>query len=249
MHIDINCDLGEGSDISSCGRDASIMPFISRCNIACGGHAGSPEIMRLSIANALQHQLQIGAHPGYPDRVNFGRKSIKLSRNELLDSLQDQIGLLRTFIAEAGAELDHIKLHGALYNDAESNEELAEQILIFFAQEYPNMKIVGLANGAMEAVGKKFNTAFIREGFMDRRYLSKKKLAPRALPGSVITDPKSCLDQALALARGETFSGYRGAPIQLSVDTICLHGDTPTAPIIAKQLMRHLRKNGLTIHS
>lgn len=249
MHIDINCDLGEGNDISSCDRDASIMPFISRCNIACGGHAGSPEIMRLSIANALQHQLRIGAHPGYPDRGHFGRKSIKIPKSQLLDSLQYQIGLLQEAITEAGAELDHIKLHGALYNDAESNEALAEQILIVFAQEYPNMKIVGLANGTMETVAKNLKSVFIREGFMDRRYLSKQKLVPRTRPGSVITDLKSCLDQALALARGEKFSDYRGAPIQLSVDTICLHGDTPDAPIIAEQLMRHLRNNGLSIRS
>ncbi|MFA0810525.1 5-oxoprolinase subunit PxpA [Microbulbifer epialgicus] len=247
MEIDINCDLGEGSDLASCKRDAQIMPFISRCNIACGGHAGNPDIIRRSIENALQNNLKIGAHPSYPDRENFGRKSIEIPKNLLLDTLHKQVGLLEGLADEAGITLDHFKLHGALYNDAEADRKLAKQIIELFSQEYPTLKIVGLANGAMEAASAELGKQFIREGFMDRLYLNRQQLTPRTLPGSVITDLDRCLAQALALAKGGSFNSYYGKVLQFSVDTICLHGDTPEAPKIAERLFNYFQFSGLSL--
>ncbi|GAA5446021.1 5-oxoprolinase subunit A 3 [Microbulbifer sp. NBRC 101763] len=249
MHIDINCDLGEGVDLASCEKDAQLMPFISRCNIACGAHAGSLEIMRLSVINARKHQLQVGAHPSYPDRENFGRKSIKISINQLLDSLYEQLELLQGLTQEVGAHLDHIKLHGALYNDAEADIVLARKITSLLNEEYPSLKIIGLANGAMEVIAKEKGRIFYREGFMDRQYLTPDKLAPRSLPGSVLSNVDLCLERAVALAKGKKFASYHGTPLKFSVDTICLHGDNPQAVNIAQRLINHLHHHGLSIGS
>lgn len=225
------------------------MPFISRCNIACGAHAGSPEIMRLSIINARKHQLKVGAHPSYPDRETFGRKSIQIPLNQLLNSLHEQLELLQGFAQEAGTHLDHIKLHGALYNDTEADIVLARKIISFLVEEYPSLKIIGLANGAMEAIAREKGRIFYREGFMDRQYLTPDKLAPRSLPGSVLNDVDCCLERAIALAKGKRFTSYHGTPLEFSVDTICLHGDNPEALIIAQRLINHLRYHGLNIDS
>ncbi|GAB2894498.1 5-oxoprolinase subunit PxpA [Microbulbifer echini] len=249
MKIDINCDLGEGDDLHSCHKDARIMPFISRCNIACGGHAGSPEIMARSIENALLNNLKIGAHPSYPDRDNFGRKSLPISQMELLDSLFWQVNQLHEIARKFDTKLDHIKLHGALYNDAETNRYLAEGIITLLSREYPLLKIIGLANGAMEAIATEKNRLFYREGFIDRQYLNTGQLVPRSLPDSVLHDIDSCLERAVALARGSRFTSYHGTPLQFSVDTICLHGDNPEAVNIAQRLASYLQLHGLSIHS
>ncbi|WP_226648812.1 5-oxoprolinase subunit PxpA [Microbulbifer variabilis] len=249
MEIDINCDLGEGFDLTSCERDAQIMPFISRCNIACGGHAGNLDIMRRSIHNAQQHNLKIGAHPSYPDRENFGRKSVTISQNQLIDSLYTQLEQLQVLANEAGTQLDHLKLHGALYNDAEADQLIARRIIALLSQEYPSLKIIGLANGAMEAASAENNRIFYREGFMDRQYLNEEKLAPRDLPGSVLNNIDHCLERAVALAKGTGITSYHGRQLKFSVDTICLHSDSPAAVHIAEKLVNHLQLHGLSIHS
>ncbi|MFC6634536.1 5-oxoprolinase subunit PxpA [Microbulbifer taiwanensis] len=248
MHkIDINCDLGEGRTAIDCERDAQIMPYISRCNIACGGHAGNDITMRLSLANAQKDRLIIGAHPGYPDPENFGRRSLPMEAGQLLESIDQQVMKLQSFAADTGASLDHIKLHGALYNDAESDRDLAEQITEHIIANYSSLKIMGLANGEMEAAASKRGHPFIREGFMDRRYLNDRQLAPRTLDGSVITDLAPCLEQALCLAKGLPFVSYYGNPLQFSVDSICLHGDNPNAPAIAQQLLQHMKRHGVAV--
>jgi len=245
--IDINCDLGEGVSAADCDRDARIMPYISRCNIACGGHAGDPFTMERSLANARKNQLIAGAHPGYPDPQNFGRLSLVMDTDRLLESIGAQVNNLRRVAEGAGVELDHIKLHGALYNDAEADAGLAERLTEFVASDFPALKIMGLANAEMEAAARRRGHPFIREGFMDRRYLNDHQLAPRSLAGSVIADLDLCLEQALRLARGLPFESYDGEPLQFSVDSICLHGDNPNAPGIAQRLLQYLQAQGVQV--
>jgi len=245
--IDINCDLGEGCSRADCLRDARLMPFISRCNIACGGHAGNATTMALSLENARTHQIIAGAHPGYPDRSNFGRTSLVISHDELVASLHRQVSELHSIAAEQEVRLEHLKLHGALYNDVEASDELAEIITRFIHEEFPHLKILGLANAAMERAAIKFGQPFLREGFMDRRYLSHYRLAPRTMQGSVIEQFGDCLEQVLALARGTPFVSVRGEPLKFSVDSICLHGDTPGAEKIARELHRQLQQSGLVV--
>jgi len=246
-HIDINCDLGEGVSIEDCVRDAALMPFISRCNIACGGHAGNDTTMAQSVANALKFTLAIGAHPGYPDRENFGRKSLTISRQKLLKSISEQVESLSAAAARAGAKLDHIKLHGALYNDAESDPSLAAAIVTMIRDNYPHLKILCLANAAMECAALDTGHPFLREGFMDRRYQNDHQLAPRSQQGAVIEDFSECLQQTMSLIRGGRFTSVSGKPLSFTVDSICLHGDNPQAAQIASRLHQALQEAGIRI--
>ena len=247
--IDINCDLGEGQSASDCQRDARIMHYISRCNIACGGHAGNANTMALSLENARKHSLKVGAHPGYPDQENFGRISLPMTNAQLLTALHEQITGLQRLAFEQGVELDHLKLHGALYNDAEANDELATAIVQFIRDEFPQLRILGLANAAMEKAAASLAHPFLREGFMDRRYLHQARLAPRSMPGSVIESFDDCLTQVLALTRGTPFPSIEGSALTFSVDSICLHGDTAGAEEIARKLHTQLAQCGITVAS
>lgn len=245
--IDINCDLGEGSSEADCAHDARLMQFISRCNIACGGHAGDTTTMTLSLRNAREAGIATGAHPGYPDRKNFGRVSMELTRDHLLSSVREQIQALQKLAATEQVTLSHIKLHGALYNDAEASDELAEDLVQLIAREFPDLKILALANAALERAAKKFRHPVLREGFMDRRYLNDHQLSPRAMSGAVIEDFEQCLQQVLALATGQPFSSVENKPLQFSVDSICLHGDNPQAVSIAEKLEQSLLRAGIRI--
>ena len=152
--IDINCDLGEGSTLADGENDALLMPYLSSCNIACGGHAGNSETIDYAIKHALRHQLKIGAHPGYPDPDNFGRDSLGLSTNEAVESLRQQLDLFLGVVNQNNTSLNHIKLHGALYNDVEINIELADVIADYFFEAFPEIKLNGLAQGQFQQVCK-----------------------------------------------------------------------------------------------
>ena len=247
--VDINCDLGEGNTAADCTRDALLMPFISRCNIACGGHAGNDDTMALSIDNAMANGLAIGAHPSYPDRDNFGRHSLAIARPQLLDAVAAQIERLSTIAAHRHATLDHIKLHGALYNDAEADPALAISLLEMLKSRFPTLKILGLANAATEQAAHTVGMPFLREGFMDRRYLNNHQLSPRSMQGAVIDDFTQCLQQTLALIRGETFLSIHGEPLRFTADSICLHGDNIHAPEIATRLHRALQRAGVDVRA
>ncbi|WP_043320827.1 5-oxoprolinase subunit PxpA [Microbulbifer sp. HZ11] len=242
--VDINCDLGEGEDQLHCARDAHIMRYISRCNIACGGHAGNAETMRLSLINARRHQIAAGAHPGYPDRKNFGRISLKMPRQALLASVQEQIQALQSQAREEQFALTHIKLHGALYNDAETDDTLADDLVRMFSRAFPTLNILALANAAVERAAHRHGYPVLREGFMDRRYLNDHQLSPRSMPEAVIEDFDQCLEQALALTAGTTFPSIDKKPLRFTVDSICLHGDNPHAELIAQNLQQALQRAG-----
>lgn len=245
--IDINCDLGEGVSKTDCDKDAKLMPFISRCNIACGGHAGNLETMRESLINAQENNLKIGAHPGYPDKENFGRTSLKLDFKQLSESLVNQVQQLIKVANSLSITLDHIKCHGALYNDAESNSLLSKQLVILFKTHFPNLKVMGLAGGEMEKSSHELNHHFLREGFMDRAYQSNGKLVPRTKPNSVFNNPTNVVIQACKLASGEPLQTSENQLLELSVDSICLHGDNPQALLIAKEVNHAISQIGIEI--
>ncbi|MCA0902144.1 5-oxoprolinase subunit PxpA [Microbulbifer agarilyticus] len=247
MNIDINCDLGEGSTAEDCARDALLMPYISRCNIACGGHAGNQETMAISLINAAKHQLTIGAHPGYPDPENFGRKSLQISERELVESVTAQIQALTDLANQQRVVLGHVKLHGALYNDAEANPELARLMTELIHRDFPDLYILGLANGALETAAKVLAHPFIREGFMDRRYLNKQRLSPRSMPGAVIEDFDHCIQQTLGLIRGDGFPSIDDNELIFTADSICLHGDNPNAVQIAEKLVEALQREHIRV--
>lgn len=247
LTIDINCDLGEGSTLQDCDNDALLMPYISSCNIACCGHAGNAETVDASIKNALLHDLKIGAHPSYPDQVNFGRDSLNLSTADVVTSLKEQLDLFVNILNDNNATLHHIKLHGALYNDVEKNLELANAIVDFFVESFSTISIYGLAQGSFQTVCENKKLNFVPEGFIDRRYETEVSLLSRSEPGAVITEDNQCIQQAIAFAKGQPIVSSTGALISPKVETICLHGDNENALSIAKSLHQEFENNGISV--
>lgn len=246
---DINCDLGEDTSVHALAIDAKIMHFISRCNIACGGHAGDLNSMQVSLQNAQQAGIKVGAHPGYADKHHFGRKSLwpGISLYQLLESIEQQISTLCQVAGQCSMTLDHIKLHGALYNDAERDIVLANAIVERVQQAHPSLAILGLANGAMQRACATAKHTFLREGFMDRAYLSTGQLVSRHLPGAIHCEEEEVVTQLLQLVEGGPLRCYDDAELVIQVDSICLHGDHPNALGVAQRIFTELKRRAIAI--
>jgi UPF0271 protein len=256
--VDINCDLGEGTSIDDCLQDALLMPFISRCNIACGGHAGNTLTMQKTLENADKYGVLCGAHPGYPDPDNFGRVSLNINIEDLLTSVLTQITQLQVIANSNQQRLTHIKLHGALYNDAENSAELANALCAEFAKHYPNLGVIGLSGGEMQTAAMQHQLRFLKEGFMDRAYLQTGHLVPRSVEGSVYTQTQTCIEQVFAMlnqlpiktltiSNAPTQSKSKTQSVLIKADTICLHGDSSMALALAQNLQQKLSQKGYKI--
>ncbi|ACV25982.1 5-oxoprolinase subunit PxpA [Kangiella koreensis] len=245
--IDINCDLGESINPQQWEADSHLMPYISSCNIACGGHAGNQESIKVTIANAIHNQLKIGAHPSYPDKDNFGRVTMKISEQELRQTLRQQIEAIAEECQRQNTDLHHIKPHGALYNDSTANKELAYIIADEVKNFNANIKLMGLAQSNLFTVAQELSLNFLHEGFMDRNYHANTHLVPRGHTQAMHKSLEESLSQALKLAKGEAISSIEGIPLTLKVDTICLHGDNPNAKDIAQRLYQLLREHDIEI--
>jgi len=228
--IDLNADLGEGDPY-----DVALLEIVSSCNVACGGHAGDVETMRATVRSAVENGVSIGAHPSYPDREGFGRRSRYLSGEALLTSLIDQIESLHSVVLEAGAALTHIKPHGALYNDAVNDRELADLIARAISATVPDAAFVGLPESELEAAALAHKRVFVAEGFIDRAYQANGQLVPRSEPGAVHKSLELVLPQAVSLVG--------------KVDTLCIHGDTPGAAEVAAAVRQELEKQGVDIRA
>ena len=224
--IDLNCDMGELPDTA---LEEALMPYITSANIACGAHAGDEGAMEHTLRLALRWNVKTGAHPGYPDRANFGRIELPLTAEEIAQTVYEQIRTLAAIARRLGAELTHVKPHGALYNVAATNREVAAAIGRGTARWNRQAVLVGLAGAAMLDVWREMGFTTAAEGFADRRYEADGSLRSRKLPDALLTDPEEAARQALRLARG-------GA-----VQTICIHSDTPGAVRIAAAVAAKLR--------
>lgn len=224
IEIDVNADLGEGQD----AYDKALLGMISSANIACGGHAGDESTMRRVVQAALEHGVRIGAHPSYPDRQNFGRASMMIDLLNLKESLVEQIQSLIEVASSKGTSVEYIKPHGALYNDAAASDEIAS--LIFDLAERFSLRVMALEGSPMAMTHP---DRVIREGFVDRGYREGSGLIPRDEPGALITDPEAAAAQALRLAP--------------NVDSLCVHSDTPNAPMILRAAREALIREGYTI--
>ncbi|RDX38184.1 5-oxoprolinase subunit PxpA [Kangiella sp. HD9-110m-PIT-SAG07] len=245
--IDINCDLGESIESDDWARDAEIMPYISSCNIACGGHAGNEGSIRVSVQNAKAHNLAVGAHPSYPDKENFGRQSIQLSEKALRSTLKEQIQNVQSECRQQSVALHHIKPHGALYNDAATDLALAKVIAEEIASISDSLKLMGLAESAMLDAANAIGIDFIHEGFMDRNYQKNKTLVPRTETHALHSKLEDSLEQALRFAQNRPITLLSGEKLSLTVDSICLHGDNPDALIIAQKLQQLLHHHNINI--
>jgi UPF0271 protein len=245
--IDLNCDCGESFGPWAMGDDAGVLPYVTSANIACGGHAGDPTVMRRTVRLCRELGVAIGAHPGYPDMQGFGRRSLPLSLAEVENSVLAQIGALHAITRAEGLELRHVKAHGALYNDAARNPALAAAIARAVAAFSRDLVLVGLAGSALIAAGIEAGLPVAREAFADRTYEPDGSLRNRAYPDALITDPAQNLAQAVAIALHGQVTSVTGTVINVQAETLCIHGDTPGAAVRAAALRRGLEAAGVTV--
>jgi 5-oxoprolinase (ATP-hydrolysing) subunit A len=244
-HIDLNCDMGESYGRWTLGADEAVMPFITSANVACGFHGGDPHVMRKTVALALEHKVAVGAHPGLPDLVGFGRRRMDVSRAEVRDYICYQTGALREYLRASGEELQHVKPHGVLYNMMEADEELAAAAAD--AAMASGLILMTLASGKYDATCRKMGARVASEGFADRTYNVDGTLTSRTIPGSVITDPAQAAAQAVKMAMGGKVTTMDGVEIDISVQTICCHGDTPGADRNVRAVREALEKAGCQV--
>ena len=235
-HIDINCDLGEIDPTLNLER--KIMPLIGRCNIAAGGHAGNRATMRETIFLALNHGVDIGAHPSFPDKENFGRVKLDLSDEALMSSLEDQISIFLDEVENCGATIDHIKAHGALYHYLNENERAAKQYLTLISKIIPEVKLMVPAYSVISKLSQDFPMELIFEAFADRRYRPDQRLQSRKIEGAVIHDPRQVVEQVDSLVKQGGVM-VNGNFIKLKANSICVHSDTENAIEIIQAINQH----------
>jgi 5-oxoprolinase (ATP-hydrolysing) subunit A len=250
--IDINCDMGESFGAYRIGMDGDVIPYISSANIACGFHAGDPRVMNRTVKLAAQNGVAVGAHPGYPDLAGFGRRNLECTLEEVRDDVIYQVAALKGFCALHGVRMQHVKPHGALYNTCVGNEPLSRAVAEAIASVDRSLIWVALAGAQAELARRIADAAGIRvvfEAFPDRAYTPDGKLAPRKLPGAVITDPEKAAEQALRMAREGRVIAIDGTAIEMEVQTLCVHGDNPSALHHVRMIRQALEAAGLQIAS
>ncbi|MDI3319587.1 5-oxoprolinase subunit PxpA [Pinibacter soli] len=243
MHsVDINCDMGEGFE-----NDEALMPYVTSANIACGFHAGDTDTMKRTIALALKHEVAIGAHPGFPDRENFGRKNMDMTPDEVYDMVLYQVDLLSKIALEEGAKVTHVKPHGALYNMAAKDALLAKAIARAVGSVDSKLALFGLSGSDLIQEGKNVSLQTVNEAFTDRTYLDDGSLSPRSEKNALIEDKDVSLNQAIQLVLKQTVRSISGKTIPLVADTICLHGDGENAVVFAKNIYRGLKAHNIVL--
>ena len=245
--VDLNCDMGELPDAIADGSQEALMPWLTSVNVACGGHAGDEETMKATIEQALRWKLAIGAHPGYPDRPNFGRVELKLSAQEIAQFVFEQVQALAEVAAKCGGCIVHVKPHGALYNQAAHDRELAAAFAGGVARWNRDVVLVGLAGAPMLDVFQEAGFAVAAEAFADRRYRPDGTLRSRKLDDALICDPDEASRQALSIVERGTVIASDGSELAVNAQTLCIHGDNPGAVRIAKAVALTLRQAGVTL--
>lgn len=239
--IDINSDVGEGI-----GNEAVLLPLVSSCNIACGAHAGDDTTIQEVIHLASIHNVKIGAHPSYPDRANFGRKILDIPKNELTQSLYDQIWKVKTFAERQHQKMHHIKPHGALYNHAAVNKEIAQLIVDVVCDIDDTLRVYVPYNSVIRNIAKsKIRTCI--EGFADRSYTDDYTLVARSNPSALIKDPKKVIQHVLTMIKEQKVYTITGKKIPFALDTLCVHGDTSTAIEILEALHIEFKKHQIKV--
>lgn len=247
MRMDLNVDCGESFGVWTLGDDAAVLRHVTSANIACGAHAGDPSVMRRTLRLCRELGVIAGAHPGYPDLQGFGRRALPLSPDEIANSVLAQLGALDALARAEGVRLAHVKPHGALYNRAAGDREIADAIAGAVAAFDRRLILVGLAGSQMIEAGQAAGLRVAREAFVDRAYEADGSLRARHLPGALIEDVARGVAQALSIAlRGEVTS-WDGACVWLEADTLCVHGDTPGAAARAEQLRHALEQGGVVV--
>jgi UPF0271 protein len=241
LRADINCDLGEG------GRDADVMPHITSASIACGGHTGDDRTMREALLLAAAHGVAAGAHPSYPDRDGFGRRSMGLTPREILEAVTAQLEAIRTAARAVGVPLAHVKPHGALYNDGAADAAVARAIVRAVADIDPNLRFFGLSGSHLLTEAERAGLRAVSEVFADRSYEADGTLTPRTNARAVIEDPEEAALRTVRMVAARAVRTRPGSDVAVSVGTICVHGDNPNAAAIARAVRAALLDEGVHV--
>lgn len=240
--VDLNCDMGEGM-----ANDAELMNYVSSVNIACGYHAGDAETMKQTAELALKKGLAIGAHPGYADKENFGRTAMSQPLDEVAAIVTDQLHALREICDSLGARLNHVKPHGALYNQSAKDRELAHTIAEAVKAIDPGLVFYGLSRSVMIDEAERIGLATASEVFADRTYTSDGSLTPRSQPNALIQSTDNAISQVLQMVRDGSVTSIGGQTIPLTAETICIHGDGEHALAFARAIRQALEENEIAI--
>ncbi|MFB5677401.1 LamB/YcsF family protein [Paenibacillus terreus] len=245
--VDLNCDLGESFGSYKLGMDEEILPYVTSVNIACGFHAGDPSVMRRTVQLALAAGTAIGAHPGLPDLIGFGRRNMDISTQDAHDMVVYQIGALDAFVRAEGGTLQHVKPHGALYNMAAKRKDLSEAIAQAVYKVNPELILFGLSGSELIRAGEAIGLQTAREVFADRTYEQDGSLTPRSQPDALIKDHDQAISQVMRMIREGVVRSREGQEIRIQADTVCIHGDGPQALEFARQIRKSCEEAGIEL--
>jgi UPF0271 protein len=252
IQIDMNSDVGESFGAYKLGLDEEVIPHITSANIVCGFHAGDPSVMRKTVALARHYGAEVGAHPGYPDLMGFGRRNVDATLEEIQDYMLYQTGALQAFAQSQGLRLQHVKAHGSLYNMAVANPKIWEAMAEAMANADRDMILVVLASSKRESlleIGKRHGIRIAFEAFPDRAYNRDGSLVSRREKGAVIHDHEIVAKRALKMALEGRVIAVDGTEIELKADTLCVHGDNPAAVEMVKKIRQELKDANVTVLS
>ena len=245
--IDLNCDLGESYGAYHLGMDEEIIPLISSANVACGLHAGDFNTMEKTAKLCAENGISMGAHPGFPDLQGFGRRNMNLSPAEVRNLITYQVGALEAFCRSAGVRLRHVKPHGALYNMAAKNAELAKAICQGIYAFDPSLILLGLSGSEMLNQAKEIGLPYAAEVFADRAYEDDGTLVARSKPGAMITDEDEAVARVIRMILEHKVTSISGKEIEICPDSVCVHGDSPKALLFVRKIRTALEAEGIAI--
>lgn len=247
--VDLNCDLGESFGAYKMGLDEQILPYVTSANIACGFHGGDPGVMRKTVLLALKNGVAIGAHPGLPDLIGFGRRNMEITSQEAYDMVVYQIGALEGFVKAAGGTMQHVKPHGALYNMAAKKQDLAEAIAEAVYKVNPELILFGLSGSELVLAGERIGLKTAHEVFADRTYQADGSLTPRKQSDALITSQEHAVQQVIRMVKEGTVLSQQGEQVTIKADTVCLHGDGAHALEFARRIREFLTKSGVLVQA
>ncbi|KOP67917.1 lactam utilization protein LamB [Bacillus sp. FJAT-18019] len=249
IRVDLNCDMGESYGAYSLGNDMELLRSITSANIACGYHAGDPAVMRVTVRQAIEKGVAIGAHPGLPDLAGFGRRRMDITPQEAYDMVTYQVGALMAFAIQEGSGLQHVKPHGALYNMAAASRPLADAIASAINRLDPTLILYGLAGSELIKAGEAAGLRTASEVFADRTYQEDGSLTSRNKPNAIITELEASIAQVIRMVKERAVVTLTGKMIPIQADTICIHGDGTHASLFARTLRARLEAEGMSVQA
>ena len=249
LSVDLNCDMGESFGAWLLGTDAELMNYVSSINVACGFHAGDATVIRKTIETALRKNVRVGAHPSFPDLQGFGRREMRMSASEIFDIVLYQVAAVKGMCEALGGKLHHVKPHGALYNQAAKDKDLAAAMARAVYAIDGDLIFYGLANSFLISEAERLNLRTASEVFADRTYRADGILTPRVEPNALIENVENSVEQVLEMIFAQTVTATTGEKIFIRADTICIHGDGANALCFAREISNRLKENDILIRA